>query len=410
MQHPDVLIAGSGIVGATLALALLKADMQVGLVEAMPLTTPLQVSNKTTLDSIDLRVFALTRASERIFRHLTIWDSIIANGVSPFRQMHVWDAGGQGEIHFNCDEIMEPTLGYIVEQRAIQTALLTALQSYHSRLTWYRPAKIQQFALNQSSTEMRVILDNNSQLTTRLLVSAEGANSSIRSTAGIPYTIHDYAQQAIVATVQTELPHQETAWQRFLPTGPLAFLPLKNAHYCSIVWSVDTPKAQKLMALSKTEFLTELEQALANQLGQIINCSERALFPLRRGHAQRYVQSHLALVGDAAHTVHPLAGQGVNLGLLDVASLSEVIINAHKLGKDFGHEHILRRHERWRKGNTLAVMTAMDGFKYLFGNQQPLLSWLRNQGLTVANTMPFFKPILMRQAMGLSGDLPPLAK
>jgi len=410
MQHHDVLIAGSGIVGATLALSLLKAGMRVGLIETLPITAPSQNHEKMTIDAIDLRVFALTRASERIFRHLSIWDNMVAAGISPFRQMHVWDAGGQGEIHFDCSDITEPTLGYIVEQRVIQTGLLAALQHYNSLLTWYRPAKIQQFALTPDATAMQVQLNNNNQLTTRLLISAEGANSSIRSAAGIPYTMHDYAQQAIVATIHTEFPHQETAWQRFLPTGPLAFLPLANHHYCSIVWSVDTPIAQKLIALPKQEFLTQLEQAIAGQLGQIINCSERALFPLKRGHAHHYVQSRLALIGDAAHSVHPLAGQGVNLGLLDVASLSEVVIKAHRLGKDFGHIHILKRHERWRKTNTLTVMTAMDGFKYLFGNQQPALSWLRNQGLIVTNALPLVKKTLMRHAMGLSGDLPPMAK
>lgn len=409
MQHHDVLIAGSGIVGATLALTLLKAGLRVGLVEAMPLSILPSTSGKSMIDTIDLRVFALTRASERIFRHLAIWDNIVNLGVSPFRQMHVWDAGGQGEIDFDCDDIHEPTLGYIVEQHAIQTALLSALQ-HHSSLTWYRPAKIQQFTLNSAASAMQVQLDDGKQITTTLLVSAEGANASIRTAAGIPHTIHDYAQQAIVATVQTELPHQETAWQRFLPTGPLAFLPLNDPHYCSIVWSADTPKAQQLIALPKQEFLTELEHAFNSQLGQVLNCSQRALFPLKRSHAQHYVQSHLALVGDAAHTIHPLAGQGVNLGLLDAACLSEVIIHAHQLGKDFGHEHILRRYERWRKGNTSMMMTAMDGFKYLFGNQLPALSWLRNQGLNMTNAIPVVKQILMQHAMGLRGDLPNMAK
>jgi 2-octaprenylphenol hydroxylase len=246
----DVLIVGSGIVGASLACALLQGGMRVVLVEAKP-------TGENKIDKFDLRTFALTRASERIFANLGVWDKITAQRISPFREMHVWDAGGSGEIHFNSATLNEPTLGYIVEQRVIQAALTSRLAEFET-LTTYRPAKVQAF---KNKTTMQVHLDNGQSLTTRLLIGAEGANSSIRTKAGIPYQLRDHGQQAIVATVQTARPHQETAWQRFLPTGPLAFLPLSEPQTCSIVWSIDTPLAQRLMALDKKAFQQELEKS-----------------------------------------------------------------------------------------------------------------------------------------------------
>ncbi|OQY55016.1 MAG: ubiquinone biosynthesis protein UbiH [Candidatus Parabeggiatoa sp. nov. 2] len=443
MQPPDcdVLIVGSGLVGATCACALLQGGMRIVLVEAKPqppptpylqkpgineldlqkpgkdeLASPLPkgITNELDLqqgqiDKFDLRTFAITRASERIFTNLGVWEKITAQRVSLFREMHVWDAGGPGKIHFNSAALNEPTLGYIVEQNVIQTALTARLAEFEN-LTCYRPAKVQSFNLTADETAMQVQLDNGQCLTTRLLIGAEGANSSIRTNAGIQYKRRDHGQQAIVATVQTAQPHQETAWQRFLPTGPLAFLPLTDAHTSSIVWSIDTPLAQRLMALEKDTFQQQLEKAFAFKLGAVKDSSQRAAFPLQSRHVLNYVQPRLALVGDAAHTVLPLAGQGLNLGLLDAAALSEILINAHTRGRDFGSYRQLRRYERWRKGDNFATLKAMEGFKHLFGSSNGILIRARNAGLRFTDAAAPIKQIIMQHATGSTGDLPRLAQ
>lgn len=397
--HYDVVIVGSGMVGNTLACALLQQGLQVALIEATP-------SLPIPLDTLDIRTFAITRASERIFAHVGAWSAMQALRVSPFQYMYVWDEQGKGKVHFDCTQIHQPILGHIVEQSVIQTALLQRLTQFDT-LTWYRPAKVKYFQL--LGHRMQVILDDDRVLTTQLLVGAEGANSALRTAAGIPYLMQDYGQQAIVANVTTTLSHQHTAWQRFLSTGPLAFLPLPDEKMSSIVWSADTPVAQRLMRLDKAAFQQALAQAFEYQLGEVIDCGQRAIFPLQRRHAQHYIQQRFALVGDAAHTIHPLAGQGVNLGLLDAASLSQVIAEARSVHRDFGAYATLRKYERWRKGETMAMMAAMDGFKQLFASELPMVHWARSFGLNFTDVATPLKQVIMQYAMGLAGDLPQIA-
>ncbi len=399
MQHYDVIIVGGGIVGSTLACILLQHGMKIAVIEAQ---TPIAETAK----NIDLRVYALTRASEQIFRYIHAWQNMEKQRVSPFQQMHVWDAEGLGEIHFDSAEIMQPTLGYIVEQNVIQTGLAQCLDEFKN-LTVYQPAQVQKFEV--TDTSVTVTLNDQQTLTSQLLVGAEGANSPIRTLAGINYHLYDYAQQAVVATVTTEYSHQATAWQRFLPTGPLAFLPLSNEYQCSIVWSADTVVAQRLANLEKIEFQQALGEAFAFKLGDITDISVRNIFPLKRRHAFHYVKPRIAIIGDAAHTIHPLAGQGVNLGLLDAATLGEVVVDTYNQQLDVGHYKYLRRYERQRKGNNLVTMAAMDGFKYLFGQRPPSLTWLRNVGMALTNQLPPIKRHLIEQAMGLTGNLPRIA-
>lgn len=395
----DIAIVGGGCVGATLACALAQAGLNVAVIEAR------EPQRVWPAGSVDIRVFAITRASERIFRSVGCWDAIERGGISPFRDMRVWDAGGPGAIHFDSAELGEPTLGYIIEQRVIQAALNARMETLPT-LTRRCPAELGDFAVEGDT--MRVTLADGRILHTRLLVGADGAASRVRGMAGIAIGTRDYQQEAVVAVVRTEQPHQETAWQRFLPTGPLAFLPLRDGR-SSIVWSTTPQEAAELCTLDEALFCERLGVAFEHRLGRITGVEERARFPLRRLHAKHYIAERLALVGDAAHVIHPLAGQGVNLGLLDAATLSEVVLDTRAAGRDVGLQSNLRRYERWRHGDNRAMQLAMDGFKDLFGSPAPPLRLLRTAGLGLADRAGPLKQMLARHAMGLAGDLPRMA-
>jgi len=243
----------------------------------------------------------------------------------------------------------------------------------------------------------------------QVVVGADGAVSWVRNTVGLPQDKADYLQQGIVCQVSTELPHRHTAWQRFLATGPLAFLPLAGGD-CSIVWSCDEPLAQELLALNDEEFTQRLQLASDNVLGGIEHVGPRLAFPLRRAHAHSYVSQRAVLIGDAAHTVHPLAGQGANLGIADAATLAEVLLQAEASGRDIGATRALRRYERWRKGENLLMLTVLDGLQRLFAQRNPVVRTLRGLGLNVTNNCGWLKDELAARAMGRHGDLPRLAR
>lgn len=387
----DVLIIGGGVVGLALAAALGRGPAKVALVDAKPPETDWPAH------SVDLRVYAITRESQRFLTGVGAWEDIESAGVSPFREMRVWDAAGGGTIHFDSAELGEPCLGHIIESRAI----IRALSGQIDRLTGvdrYCPALVERLA--SADGWPRVTLRDGTELEARLLVGADGSASRVRDDAGIHVRAGDYGQKAIVAVVRTEQPHRETAWQRFLPTGPLAFLPLRDGR-CSIVWSASSAEAERLSALETDAFREALAEAFDHRLGRILDCGERVLFPLRRQHAECYVKPRLALVGDAAHVIHPLAGQGVNLGLQDAQALAQVVGEALRAGRDPGLLHTLRRYERARKGDTLVMMTAMDGFKQLFGSSLQPLRLVRNLGLNLVDAAPLLKQRIMRYAMGL---------
>jgi 2-octaprenylphenol hydroxylase len=400
MNQFDVVIIGAGIVGATAACALGEADVRVALVEARPFASDADDGVR------DARVFAITRASQRIFEALGVWNGIIARDVHPFREMEVWDAGGTGVIHFDCADIGEPCLGHIIEPRSIHAALLERLRSIVA-VTLFCPAQFTDIGIDDAAVS--VTLDAGATLSAALIVAADGARSPLRERLGMPTRVHDYHQSSLVARVATEFPHQATARQRFLPGGPLAFLPMEDG-WSSIVWTLPTAGVVNMLALARDDFHAALGQAFEFRLGRIVDSERREAWPLARLHAEHYVRERVALIGDAAHAIHPLAGQGVNLGLLDAAALAEVVLAARSRGGDPGALPVLRRYERWRRGDNLLMMSAMDGFNVLFGNERGPVRWLRNLGLSMMNAAGPAKDLLMRHAAGLAGDLPALAR
>ena len=403
MSQYDITIVGGGMVGATLACAIAAADSDLNLAiidTAAPMKQP------GLKDNFDLRVSAITRASENIFRNIGVWQAMTDLRISPYRDMHVWDAKGNGVVHFDSADIAEPTLGHIIENRVMQYALQQRLKDF-TNVTVMAPARCKKLIENEQ--QVVLLLDDDEVITSSLVVGADGGRSWVRQQANIMVRGWDYDQAALVAYVKTEKPHQETAWQRFMPTGPLAFLPLQDG-FSSIVWSTSPEQAQQLKDMDEAEFKTALQVASDNVLGEIASCSERAIFPLRFFVVDHYIKPNLALVGDAAHTIHPLAGQGVNLGLADAAALAQTIIDAGKAGKAVNAMSVLRQYERWRKADNLAMMVAMDGFKNIFGSELGIVKEVRNTGMNVVNALPVVKNTIIKQAMGLTGDLSRFAR
>jgi len=388
------------MVGAALACMLGNSKFRVVIIEAHQLQTGWPKG------TVDIRVSAISAASQHIFMALGAWEQMVSLGVSPYHEMHVWDASGSGAIHFDCAAIAESRLGHIIENRVIQRALLDRMNGYEN-IELICPASIS--TIEDEAGQVRVHFESDEAITAALVVGADGGNSRVRQQAGITTRGWAYEQKAVVATVTTQKPHQQTAWQRFMPTGPLAFLPLRDSR-SSIVWSTTPPHADELLALDEASFCHTLGDAFEHKLGDVLQVGPRAAFPLRLQHSASYIARRRALVGDAAHMIHPLAGQGVNLGFLDAAALSEVLLDAQLQHKDFYTQTVLRRYERWRKGDNLLTMSAMDGFKRLFGSSSPPLRLLRNVGLKLANIDGPVKNGLIRQAMGLKGDLPKLAR
>lgn len=394
----DIIIVGAGMVGAAFACALGDGLLKVAVVERQ---RPVLAIKKEP----ELRVSAITRASENVFRNVGAWPGMVARRVSPIREMEVWDAGGGGAVHFDSADIGEPYLGHIIENSVVAAALIERLEDY-ANVDFIAPAHIDGLQTDPRGVEM--VLDRNRRLRARLVVGADGARSRVRAHAGVPSRGWSYDQTAIVATVHTEQPHRETAWQRFTPDGPLAFLPLADGS-CSIVWSSTTARAEPLLALDAAAFKRALGEAFEHRLGAVTRVSRRAGFPLRLAHAQTYLGTRLALVGDAAHTIHPLAGQGANLGIADAATLAQVLNEACARGEDIGSHRVLRRYERWRKGENLLMMGMMDAFKRAFGTAFTPVRTIRDVGMGLVDHAGPIKHLLMRRAMGLAGDLPQLA-
>ncbi|PHN29986.1 2-octaprenyl-3-methyl-6-methoxy-1,4-benzoquinol hydroxylase [Pseudomonas sp. ICMP 561] len=400
----DLLIVGAGMVGSALALALQGSGLNVIVVDGGPLS----VKPFDAQAMFEPRVSALSAASQRILQRLGAWEGIASRRTSPYGEMQVWDGSGTGQIHFSAASVHADVLGHIVENRVVQDALLDRLHDCDIGLL--ANARLEQ--MRRSGDDWLLTLADGRLLRAPLIIAADGANSAVRRLTGTQTREWDYQHHAIVTSVRTSNPHRKTAWQRFTDNGPLAFLPLQREgeHWCSIVWSVTPKEAERLTALDDDAFCRELEQAFEGRLGPVLAVDPRVCVPLRQRHAKRYVAEGLALIGDAAHTIHPLAGQGVNLGFLDAAVLAEVLLHAHERGERLADVRVLSRFERRRMPHNLALMAAMEGFERLFQADQLPLRWLRNTGLKMVNQMPEAKATFVRQALGLSGDLPDLAR
>lgn len=403
----DAIIVGAGAIGSALALALARDGFEVALVEARD-PKPWRAE-----DDVDLRVVALAPDARDLLADLDVWTAISSARIGPYRHMRVWDALAPGELAFDAAERGESALGWIVENKLIQQVLWNRLRDASSAsapsigkrgleapaspLRICCPATVVEIIEDEDA--VMATLDDGTRLRARLLVAAEGAESSVRHRLGIAFDGRDYAQRAIVAHVATERAHEYTAWQRFMPGGPLAFLPLADGR-CSIVWSLPDEEAARVLALDDARFCAELGAASDFRLGAITTTTKRAAFPLRLRLAEHYVAGRCVLAGDAAHVVHPLAGQGMNLGLRDVACLRRVLSEAHARGNDIGAAHVLRRYERERRSENTLAARGLDAIERVYGSSSTPLAALRGAALAVAGRFAPLRHALSDLAAG----------
>ncbi|CAM4423987.1 FAD-dependent 2-octaprenylphenol hydroxylase [Vibrio agarivorans] len=400
MQSVDIAIIGGGMVGLTLAAALKNTDLRIAIIEG-------QEPSNSFAELPDLRVSALSRSSEHILQRVGAWQGITSRRLAPYSAMEVWERDSFARIEFNAKHLAQPDLGHIVENRVVQLSLLEQVKQ-QANVVLFMPNRCQNLAM--SEREAWLTLDSGESLTAKLVVGADGANSWVRKQLDIPLTSWDYGHSAIVANIRTTEPHNKVARQVFTPQGPLAFLPLEDDNLCSIVWSIDPSRAEQLVAMSDDEFNKVLTVQFDNKLGVCKVEGERAAFPLKMRYARDFVRERVALVGDAAHTIHPLAGQGVNLGLLDAASLAQEITQIWQQGKDIGSQQQLRGYERWRKAEAAKMIAAMQGFKDLFSGDSPAKKLVRGLGMQFIGHLPGAKDEIMKRALGLKGELPDLAR
>lgn len=399
----DVLIVGGGMVGAAMAGLLADLPVRVALLDRGELQSEPVAADQR----FDARVSALTPQSCDLLKRIGVWSDVVKQRICPYDSMQVWDAEGTGSIAFTAADIDQPELGTIVENSVILAGLYKRLSAIEN-LTLLPGHSITALSIeetNEATRQAVVNTDSGESFVTRLLIAADGANSPVREMSGFRTREWDYQHHAIVTTVTHEQAHEFCARQRFLDSGPLAFLPLSgNAgeqQQSSIVWSLLPELAEEIMQLDDEAFCSRLGAAFEWRLGKIVSCDRRFSFPLRQRHAVDYVHKNIVLIGDAAHTIHPLAGQGVNLGLLDAAALAMELEQGLANRRAIADAKVLQRYQRARIGHNLGMMWVMEGFKHLFADQALPVRWLRNVGLSSADRISVVKNQLARRAMGL---------
>lgn len=401
-QDADVLIAGGGLNGPALALALAQGGLRVTVIDARPAADRAEAG-------FDGRAYALAIASKRLLQAVRVWDRVAGNS-QPMRKIKASDGhagAGASPFHlaFDADEIEEGPMGFMLEDRFLYAAFLAAMAEEPGITLISGETVVAQETGPQGVT---VTLASGRRLAGRLLVGCDGRGSGVAARAGIRRQGWGYGQTALVTAIAHEKDHDGTAHQFFMPSGPLAILPLPGGHHSSIVWSETDARAAEIQALDDAGYLAALRPRFGDFLGQISLAGARFTYPLTLSLAERFVADRVALVGDAAHGVHPIAGQGLNLGLRDVGALAEVVILARRRGEDIGNAVVLEEYQRWRRFDSTALALGMDGVNRLFSNDNPLLRLWRDLGMGLVNALPGLRRGFIRQAAGLQGELPRL--
>lgn len=391
MQSFDVVIVGGGMVGLALACGLRGCGMRIAVIENSP---PQQAPS--------LRVSAINAASQKLLDYLGVWQTIKQKRIGSYQHMEVWQQDSFGHIQFDAKDHYLPALGHIIKNSIIRGSLWQKAQS-STDITLFTDNKLKKVVWGEN--EVFMTFNNEQILTARLVLGADGAKSWLREEANIPLSFWDYEHTALVATIRTEMLHMHTARQSFHGDSILAFLPLHDPHLCSIVWSMPAMQARRRLDLEVSAFEKELSVALDMRLGFCQLISERQIFPLIGQYARNFASQRIALLGDAAHTIHPLAGQGVNLGFMDVAELIGQLRRLHTAGKDIGQYLYLQSYERKRKHSAVLMLASMQGLRQLFDGDNPIKKMVRDVGLLLTNTLPGIKPKLLSYALG-THDMP----
>ncbi|HHJ16005.1 MAG TPA: 2-octaprenyl-6-methoxyphenyl hydroxylase [Gammaproteobacteria bacterium] len=400
-RETDVLIIGGGLVGASLACALGQAGLRVTIVEASPFTVDQQ-------PNYDERSIALAQGSQRIFAGLGLW-SALQDHVCPIHTIHVSDRGHFGFTRLRREEEGVPALGYVATARTLGKALLERLAELDN-VEVLAPAQLVDFLVTGDIVQAGLLVDGKTvDYTAKLLVAADGAQSSIREQLGIKTTQRDYGQTAIIANVSTDRPHHNVAYERFTDSGPMALLPMTEQR-SALVYTVRTAQADAVMALDDAAFLAQLQERFGYRLGRFLKTGQRYAYPLFLLRAGESMRPRLALIGNAVHTLHPVAGQGFNLGLRDVAAMAEVVMDAQRNGRDIGGSMVLENYAEMRKADQRRVALFTDGMVRLFSQPLPPLVWLRDTGMLALDFCPPAKRWFGRLTMGRSGRLPRLAR
>ena len=406
----DIVIIGGGLVGASLACALAEQSLRIAVIEAVPF-------NSASQPSYNDRTVALGYGSRKIFEGIGTWSSVADLGATAIEKIHVSDKGHMGKTRLDCADEGLDALGYVVETRLLGKVLGERLAQL-SNVELICPAQLVSIGFDGDAARIEIDCEGVMQtLQARLLIGADGVQSSVRQQLAIKTFDVNYGQTAIITNVSVERPHQNVAFERFTTTGPLAVLPMADIeiegaieHRCSIVWTVNDKECDLITALDDSSFLQQLQQRFGGQLGAFTHVGKRIAFPLALRQAREHVRERLALIGNAAHTVHPIAGQGFNLGLRDVAALAQVLVEAEQAGDDIGSLKVLKSYARWRRRDHMRVIGFTDSMVRIFSNRFTPLALARNMGLVATDLLPPLKKLITRQAMGLSGKLPKLAR
>jgi 2-octaprenyl-6-methoxyphenol hydroxylase len=403
-ERSDIIIVGGGLIGPALALALAGPGFRVAVLDRV-------AAERRAEPEFDGRAYAIALGSARLLRALGVWKAV-ERKTEPIRDIQVAEGlpSGTALLHFDPRELDEGRVGWIVEDRWLRGALLDAMAAAEG-VTQLAPVEIAD--IGYGSTGATVTLADGRELAAPLVIACDGRRSPVAEAAGIRRLRWSYGQTGLVNAIAHELPHEGVAHQSFFPGGPFAALPLPDEggqHRSSLVWSERTAEAERLQALDDSAFTAEVAARVGGRLGEIRLAGKRWAYPLDLTLAERYVAPRLALAGDAAHGIHPIAGQGLNIGLRDVAALAQVLVEAARIGEDIGSPLVLERYQTWRRFDATTLALGMDALNRLFSNRDPALRIARDAGLAVVNRMGWLRRALMREAAGVTGDVPRLLR